>query len=171
MARVTLNAAGLEDLISRLERASSIAAPDLEAGMQEATGILREGMAEYPDYPGAGALHLGGTNPAPFYSPKQKRFFFYALHAGLIHPGSGERTGGLAASWQQRVEVSSAGLRGVVWTDSPVAKWVQNQTSQAAMFQGYWQPAQQVYQEKREALKESLRAAARNAMRKLIFGG
>lgn len=129
-------------------------------GMRQAVERLREIEAEYPE---PGDYHLLGDNPPPFYSEKQKRFFFWALRNGVITVPYA-RTGALAAAWQESVESLGDAVVGHVWNDSPIAQLVMGEGEQAQMFQGVWETAQQRFHDAAEELVGILREHANQLM-------
>lgn len=130
--------------------------------MGEAVELLRRAESEYPDSP---EYHMFGDNPAPFFSPKQKRFFFFALARGLIQVPY-QRTGQLAAEWQTSVAQEGAGqVRGRVWNDSPIARLVMGEgDDQARLFRGVWATAQARYEAARGEIINLLREGATRLM-------
>jgi len=166
MATVTLTETGINKLIARLENAEQLVMPELEAGMTEATTLVRDAEAEYP---ARGDYHMFGEDPKPFFSPKQQRYFFWALRNGLITVPY-QRTGAYAEQWVQRVELDASTVRGIISNSSPIAGLLQG-TDQARMFEGVWGKAATIFQEVKPQVRETLRAAARTAMQKLFLGG
>lgn len=128
-------------------------APILEEAMERAASLLQAQMRTYPEQ--RGDLHLQGSSPPPFYSEKQKRWFFGALQRDeIVVPY--ERTNALEESWQvQPVEASDTHLHAAVFTNLAVAKWVQSSLTQAGMFFAvapYWQTAQDVVRDQKEPI-------------------
>lgn len=148
--------------IARLEQAGTTLDEGMMGIVGDAVEVLRTAEAEYPDQP---EYHLLGDNPAPFFSPKQKRYFFWALARGLIQVPY-QRTGQLAAEWQTSVTNEGDGrVRGRVWNDSPIARLVMGDgTDQARMFRGVWQTAQRRYDGVRDEIINLLREGATRLM-------
>ncbi|MGB8644047.1 MAG: hypothetical protein WCF84_02330 [Anaerolineae bacterium] len=162
---VTTTFDGWDAMLERLGAAEETISAEMQAGMEEAMTKLREAEAEYPERVN---YHLMGDNPRPFYSPKQQRFFFWALKSGAITVPY-VRNGELAGSWQQRVEEISGGVRGVVWTDSPIAPMVMGAAGeQARMFQNVWTPATQRFDAAQETIVNILSERARRMLGDLL---
>jgi hypothetical protein len=74
------------------------------------------------------------------------------------------RTGKLGQSWTYRIETTGSGLRGIVGTNMPYAKWVQNEDSQAAIHRGNWLTDARVVSQRRDEIGRRFAAAIKRAM-------
>lgn len=167
MATVTTDFVALDELIARLENADAVVMPELEAGIEQAATLVREAEATYPQ---RGEYHMFGDNPAPFFSLKQKKYFFWALRAGIIQIPY-VRTGEYGEAWRTAVERVSRGIQATISNASPIAKLLQGGPGeQARMFEGTWRAAEDIFNETRGEVKNVLRERARNAVRKWILG-
>jgi hypothetical protein len=166
MATVTTGFVALDELIARLENTQSVM-NDLEAGMQQAATLVRDAEAEYPE---PGDYHLMGNNPPPFYSERQRRYFFYALRAGMIQVPY-PRTGAYGEMWVTSVERMANGIKGIISNTSPIAMLLQGGPGrQARMFEGTWRAAADIFHSMSGEVKNVLRESAVNAIRKWILG-
>lgn len=124
--------------------------PALVGAMEQAQGVIHQAVTTYPAQ--KNDLHLQGSNPAPFYSERQRRWFFAALNSGELELPY-QRTGELGASWQKSaIEQTPTTIRSSVFTNLFVAKWVQSSLGQAGMFLAaapYWQTAQDVVRDRK----------------------
>lgn len=64
-----------------------------------------------------------------FFTPKQRRFFFWALREGKIDPGSGARTGKTSAAW--KAVPSANGYQMKITNDTPGAYYTRDDKGQA----------------------------------------
>lgn len=83
--------------------------------MTEAVSHVHNRIAKYPPSPGG--------RPQPFKTEKQRRYFFYAIRAGLIQVPY-RRTGTLGRKWT--TQVSPDGRTGRVGNNTPYARVVQD---------------------------------------------
>jgi hypothetical protein len=64
-----------------------------------------------------------------FFTPKQRRWFFWALRTGQIDPGSGVRTGKTAAAW--KAVPSANGYQMKITNDTPGGYYTRDDKGQA----------------------------------------
>lgn len=64
-----------------------------------------------------------------FFTPKQQRWFFWALREGKIDPGSGVRTGKTSAAW--KAAPSANGYQMKITNDTPGAYYTRDDKGQA----------------------------------------
>ena len=107
---------------------------------------------EFRRYPG------GKPGPMQWKSEKQRRWFFWALRTGQIQVPYG-RTGDLGRQWTKRVRRVAGGIRGVIGSDTPYAKWVINEPSQAQIHRGRWYTVQKVAEQQADAVKRFIEQA------------
>jgi len=69
------------------------------------------------------------------------------------------RTGILGGSWTKKIERIQYGVRAIIGTDTPYAKWVQNAPTQAWMHRGRWQTVQSVAEKQAQAVKRFIEQA------------
>lgn len=98
-----------------------------------------------------------------FFSARQRRYFFYALEAGIINlPYS--RTQTLRRGWKQ----IGRGAQSILANETPYAALVMGDGEQSRMAVKIgWKAAGQVVDEKRPQVERRASAAADKAMRKL----
>jgi hypothetical protein len=65
--------------------------------LNEVGTFMRDKVREYPTYKVVSRRAAYGV---PFFTDRQRRWFFWALGEGLIHPGQNNRTGTLGEGWR-----------------------------------------------------------------------
>lgn len=106
----------------------------IEPAIQSATARMEGEMKEYP-------RPIPDGHWARNTTPKQRRFFFWALRRGTI---KGSRSLTLGRSWTRRVFREGDELTGEVGNIRPYAPWVQSEVMQARMHRGRWTTDQAV---------------------------
>jgi hypothetical protein len=87
---------------------------------------MRYRLKEYPAYRYVSRVAAYGRS---FVSDKQRRWFFWALDAGIIHPGQSNRTGTLGRGW----EIKQTGPKQIDLVNAvPYAKFVQGTAQEQA---------------------------------------
>ena len=83
-------------------------------------------LREYPAYRYVSRIAAYGRS---FVSDRQRNWFFWALGAGIIHPGQNNRTGKLGRGW----EIKQAGPKQIDLVNAvPYAKFVQGTAQEQA---------------------------------------
>jgi hypothetical protein len=100
----------------------------IEPAIERATARMEGEMKRYPP-------RIPDGYWAQHTTPRQRRFFFWALRRGVI---KGNRMGTLGRSWTRRVFRSGDELTGEVGNIRPYAPWVQSYAMQARMHRGRW---------------------------------
>jgi hypothetical protein len=75
-----------------------------------------------------------------FFTPKQRRWFFWALNSGEINPGQNNRTGESEGAWKFTPHETNMGYVYKLSNDTPAAFWTRNDNSQARQLKkvGWW---------------------------------
>ena len=92
----------------------------------------------------------------PFFTDKQRRYFFWALGEGIINPGQDNRTHNFRDNWKVRGDL----YRQTIYNDVPYGKWLMSE-GQAR------QPAQVGWRRISEVVKSNMKGAIRYAKQKL----
>jgi hypothetical protein len=88
----------------------------------------------------------------PFFTDKQRRWFFWALNSGEINPGQDNRTGRFSAGWKTRGDL----YRQTIYNDVPYGKYLMSE-GQAR------QPAKVGWRKISEVVKSNMKGAIRHA--------
>lgn len=106
---------------------------NLQAFMEAFPGLFEESVADTfnthikPDlldelryYPGL------AKHPFVFATPKSRRWYFYAIHVGIIPTSNGryQRTGGLAAAWKANVIIGDGSVVLAVTNKNRAVKYI-----------------------------------------------
>lgn len=136
---VSIEVRGLDELIAKLGRLASF--QNLRAPMADSLNKLWGDVAKYPQPPEPGSFK-------GFVGDKQRRYFFYALHAGLIQVPY-RRTGTLGRRWTMQITQASDSITGILGNNTIYGPWVQDKTQQAEIHRGRWQTAQDALEKRR----------------------
>ena len=149
-----VNQNSINSLFRRLDHLAAVDV--LRPPMEESLLSLQDDLTDYPPRP---------QRPYPnmLRTAKQRRYFFWALKAGVIQVPY-VRTGKLGQSWSWKIETTGAGLRGVVGTNMGYAKWVQREDSQARIHRGNWLTDARAVDQRRAEIGRRFAAAIRRAM-------
>jgi hypothetical protein len=88
----------------------------------------------------------------PFFTDKQRKWFFWALDSGEINPGQDNRTGRFSSGWKVRGDL----YRQTIYNDVPYGKWLMSE-GQAR------QPALVGWRKISEVVKSNMKGAIRHA--------
>ena len=137
MADFEIEVEGLNEALEKLD--SITADATLRPAMQHGVADIQAKLKRYP-------AEYGGSPPFEgFKTDKQRRYFFYALKAGIISvPYKRGKAAGLGGSWTTEIRGSGGNMVGVVGTNMPYAKYVQNRPDQYYMHIGRWTTVQDV---------------------------
>lgn len=130
---------GLDELIAKLGRLAAF--QNLRQPMADSLNKLWDKVAKYPTPPEPGSFR-------GFVSAKQRRYFFYALRAGLIQVPY-RRTGTLGRRWTMQITQGAESITGILGNNTTYGPWVQDKTQQATIHQGRWPTAQDVLEKQR----------------------
>lgn len=118
---------GLDKLEAKLGRLASVQI--LAPPMARSLARLNSFMATYPPK---------RPQPQPFKTDKQRRWFFWAIKAGVITVPY-RRTGQLGRSWAMRVQQTATQIIGILDNPTSYGPWVQAPPPQQAMYHaGNW---------------------------------
>jgi len=92
---MSIRISGLDDVISRIRRLPPVLKEEV---LSEVSDYALDVLREYPPQKYVSRADAYGT---PFFTEKQRRFFFWALRSGAIDTPY-NRTGTLADSWSAR---------------------------------------------------------------------
>lgn len=149
-----VNQNSINSLFRRLDHLAAVNV--LLRPMEESLLSLQDDLTDYPGPPQR-------PYPKMLRTAKQRRYFFWALKAGVIQVPY-VRTGKLGQSWSWKIETTGAGLRGVVGTNMGYAKWVQREDSQARIHRGNWLTDARAVDQRRAEIGRRFAAAIRRAM-------
>ena len=131
----TIEVIGLDALRLKFTRlgANNLLAPEMGRALEK----IRAPLAKAPSPPTF-------QGHAAWMTPKQRRWFFWALHSGKITVPY-QRTGKLQQSWTARVRADVTGLEGTVGNIMHYGRWVQDRDKpQARIHVGRWATVQDV---------------------------
>jgi len=146
---------GLDLLIAKLGRLAAFRS--LQPAMRDSLNRVWGDVAKYPKSPPEGVFK-------GFVSAKQRRWFFAALREGRIEVPY-KRTGTLGRSWTMKVDTNIDGIEGWIGTNTIYAPWVQDRNWQAAIHQGRWQTAQDVFEKQRAWIVQRFNRAIAQLLR------
>jgi hypothetical protein len=125
----------------------------LEAFSDYLLGNERRGLRHNEPYKYVSRKSAYGVT---FFTPKQKRWFFWALKTGQIDPGSGTRTGKTSAAW--KAEPSVNGYQMKITNDTPGGYYTRDDKGQAR------QPAKVGWRKVSQVLTDNYLGAIRAAV-------
>ena len=151
---IAIKVDGLGELFRKLDHLTAVEVlkPPMEASLLELVSFME-------DYPGPPQRPY----PKMLRTPKQRRYFFWALAQGIIKVPY-VRTGKLGQSWTWEVTTNWAGVRGKVGTNLKYAPYVQSKALQARIHQGNWNTDAQAVEEKRAEIIQRFRDAISEAL-------
>jgi len=138
----------------------------LQNAVRAAAVHLRGAIAQYPPRKRVTRRQAYGR---PFETPKQRRFFFWALRAGVIQvpyrrgqsPGSED----LGNRWA--VKKAAGGLAYIVGNNASYVRWVQDSTRQARMMRIIgWKTAQDVVKEEAPTVAKMVKSEIEKQLRR-----
>jgi len=137
MADFEIKVEGLNEALKKLD--SITADATLRPAMQHGVADIQAKLKRYP-------AEYGGSPPFQgFKTDKQRRYFFYALKAGIISvPYKRGKGAGLGGSWTTEIRGHAGNMVGVVGTNMSYGKYVQNRPDQYYMHRGRWTTVQDV---------------------------
>ena len=139
--------AKIEKMLNELPKgAKSIVVPAINEYIigEEGHGLKHEPGYNYVDRTSAYGF--------PFFTDKQRRWFFWALNSGEINPGQDNRTGRFSAGWKTRGDL----YRQTIYNDVPYGKHLMSE-GQAR------QPAKVGWRKISEVVKSNMKGAIRHA--------
>lgn len=105
------------------------------------------------------------TQPQPFKTAKQRRFFFWAVKHGVITVPY-RRTGLLRRSWTMHIEQTASQVIGVLDNPTPYGPWVQAPPPQQAMYhQGNWRTTEDAVKRLGPAIRGEFQRAIEEALK------
>lgn len=134
--------------------------------MSQNTDLLHQLVTTAPPQEHKTLASVYGT---PFKSERQRRWFFANLRAGNISVPFA-RTNALIESWQKLVQVAQGVIEGSVFTQNPVARYVQDQAHQSLML-SHWQAAQKLAADAKPELLFNFREAITRTIQWMKQGG
>lgn len=137
MADFSIEIKGLDEALKKLD--GIMADATLRPPMNDAVADVQKEVKRYPP-------QYGGSPPFEgFKTDKQRRWFFWALREGKIQvPYKRGKAAGLGGSWATEVQGFAGNITGVVGTNMPYAKYVQNELDQYYLHKGRWTTVQDV---------------------------
>lgn len=142
----------IEKMLKNLPKgAKSIVVPAVSEYLigDESHGLKHEPAYNYVDRTSAYGF--------PFFTDKQRRYFFWALGEGIINPGRNNRTHEAQDGWKTRGDL----YRQQIYNDAPHAKWLYSDRDQAR------QPAKVGWRKISEIIASNMKGAIRHARMKL----
>jgi len=130
-------------------------------------GALKDALAAFTEYIVGNEQHgLKHADPYkfvtrkaaygfPFFTDKQRKWFFWALNTGQIDPGSGKRSGESTGAW--KAEPRNDGYRYTISNPTAGAYYTQSDTGQAR------QPALVGWRKVAKNIEDNLKGAMRSA--------
>jgi hypothetical protein len=158
MIEISMTVDGVKETIGHIQNIAGIQV--LRPPMEESVNLLLAYMQDYPGPPQR-------PYPQMLRTEKQRRWFFWALHNGLIQVPY-VRRGKLGQSWNTSVTASGNSLHGVVGTNLKYAVYVMNSQRQALIHRQNWRTDRQAIEANRAEIVERFRAAVR---RHIAAGG
>jgi len=145
---------GLDKLEAKLGRLASVQI--LAPPMARSLARLNSFMATYPP---------ARPQPQPFKTAKQRRWFFWAIKAGVITVPY-RRTGQLGRSWAMRVQQTPTQIIGILDNPTPYGPWVQAPPPQQAMYHaGNWRTTEDATKKLSGAIVGDFRRAIQEALK------
>jgi len=151
---IAIKVDGLGELFRKLDHLTAVEVlkPPMEASLLELVSFME-------DYPGPPMRPY----PKMLRTPKQRRYFFWALAQGIIKVPY-VRTGKLGQSWTWEVTTTDGGVRGKIGTNLKYAPYVQSKQRQALIHQGNWQTDVQAVEAKRDEIVRRFQNAITQAL-------
>ena len=145
---------GLDRLFRKLDHLAAVEV--LKPPMEASLLVLVDFMEDYPGPP---------MRPYPkmLRTPKQRRYFFWALAQGIIKVPY-VRSGKLGQSWTWEVTTSGDGVHGKAGTNLKYAPRVQSKQLQALIHQGNWQTDAEAIEAKQDEIVQRFRNAISEAL-------
>lgn len=154
MLKMTYNPrqlAKIEKMLAELPHgAKSVAIPAINEYL---IGDDSHGLKHEPSYNEVSRTAAYGF---PFFTDKQRKYFFWALGEGIINPGQDNRTHNFQNGWKVRGDL----YRQTIYNDVPYGKWLMSE-GQAR------QPAMVGWRKISEVVKSNMKGAIRHAYAKL----
>jgi len=152
MAKPGLRIEGLDELIGKIKNIQEL--KGLKAILLAAGETLKGKLSVYPPQKSVTRAEVYGE---PFKSEKQRRYFFYALRAGLItvpyERGADPKSERFKASWAIRTERD--GLRVVIGNDTTYGPYLMDPNRQSEMAAAIgWQTTDEVMEANSEEISQ-----------------
>jgi hypothetical protein len=158
---------GLESLMGKIDTLQKLRM--VAAGIKAAALHIKGKMATYPPVK---RLTRASVYGSAFQTDKQRRYFFYALKAGLIEvpyrrgTSPGSRT--LGRRWT--IETSHNGLTATVGNNTPYGTLVQAKDKQSLYHQAVgWQTDEDVIEKERGAVVQFVQTEVQRAIRSKTY--
>lgn len=132
-----INDEAIKRFLGAIPGATAIVAEEMERATHNSMATAQDFIANYPPPPSGWHMR--------FVSERQRRYFFWALNAGIIKVPY-RRTGTLGRRWRYHVGhvTGSPGFVGVLANPTPYAGYVQDEARQAKGHRGRWPTLQMI---------------------------
>lgn len=133
----------------------------VRAAAEVLVGDDSKGLSHYPGYKFVSRASAYGK---PFFTTKQRRWFFAALAEGKIHPGQNRRTGEIARGWK----ITGQGTNIRIINRAPGVVWVMGANQARQPKKVGWRMAENVINGMVPSMTRAMVAAANRWIREHI---